>query len=158
MSPLCLLDRALKLKDKGLVKFIGISGHNRKLFPKLAQEGLFDLFHIRYNAAHRGAEKETFPYLTGEKRPGNVTYTATRWGHLLNLKKMPTGEPPLAARDCYRFSLSNPSVDVCLCGPQNISQMKDALKALDLGPLDEKEMNRVKMIGDHVHQSVRSFF
>lgn len=153
-----LLDRALNLKEKGLVRFIGMSGHNRKLFPQLDKEGLFDVFHIRYNAAHRGAEKDAFPYLSGEHGPGIVTYTATRWGHLLNPKKMPLGESPIAARDCYRFVMSNPSVNVCLCGPQNISQMREALTSLALGPLDEEEMNRVKMLGDHVHQTVRSFF
>ena len=42
-----IIDGALKLKQKGLVRFIGLTGHNRKLFPKLTAEGLFDVFHIR---------------------------------------------------------------------------------------------------------------
>ncbi len=59
--PQKVIDGALQLKEKGLVRFIGLTSHNRKLFPVLTQEGLFDVFHIRYNAAHRGAETETFP-------------------------------------------------------------------------------------------------
>ncbi len=153
-----LLNRAFKMKEKGLFRFLGMSGHNRSLFPKMAEQGLFDLFHIRYNAAHRGAEEDSFPFLTGEGRPGIVTYTATRWGQLLKPKKMPPGEPPLTAGDCYRFVLSNPTVDVCLCGPKNIDQMRAALSALELGPLGDEEMGRVKMIGDHLHKTAKLFF
>ena len=146
-----VLEGALRLRDKGLVRFIGLSGHNRKLFPKLAEEGDFDVFHVRYNAAHRGAEAETFPFIKGEKRPGVVTFTATKWGRLLNPKKMPPGETPPTAVDCYRFALSHPSVDVCLTGPKTLEQMRENLKTLDLGPLGEDELSRMRRIGDFVH-------
>jgi len=146
-----MIDKVLTMKEKGLFRYLALSGHNRKLFPELAREGLFDLFHIRYNAAHRGAERETFPFLPVNGRPGMVTYTATRWGQLLNPKKMPPGESPPSASDCYRFSLSNPAVDVCLCGPKDEAQMKEALKTLALGPLSMEEMERMKKIGDYLH-------
>lgn len=153
-----LIDRVLALKEKGFFRFLGISGHNRSLFPQMANEGFFDVFHIRYNAAHRGAENDAFPYLTGARRPGIVTYTATRWGQLLNPKKMPAGQPPLTASDCYRFVLSNPTVDICLVGPKNISEMREALSALELGPLGEQDMERVKRTGNHVRQKSKSLF
>ncbi len=153
-----IIDKAMEMKEKGLFKFLGMSGHNRKLFPEMEKTGSFDLFHIRYNAAHRGAEQESFPQLAGDNQPGIVTYTATRWGHLLNPKKMPQGESVPAPADCYRFVMSNPAVDVCLCGPKNDSQMQAALPALELGPLADEEMERMKMIGNHVHQKNRLFF
>ena len=95
------------MKEKGIFQFLALSGHQRKLFPELARERIFDLFHVRYNAAHRGAEEEVFPLIQGEERPGIVTYTATRWGHLIKPKKMPPGETPPPASHCYRFILSN---------------------------------------------------
>ncbi len=146
-----LLDAAQKMKEKGLFRFLGLSSHNRPLFPKLAKDGQFDLFHVRYNAAHRGAEKDIFPHLPHQLKPGIVTYTATRWGQLLKPKKMPSGEVPLSASDCYRFVLSNPDVDVCMCGPKNLDQMKEGLRTLDLGPLNEPEMERMRRIGDYIH-------
>ena len=152
-----LVERALALKEKGLFRFLGMSGHNRRLFPEIAAAGQFDLFHIRYNAAHRGAEEETFPYLTGNNRPGIVTYTATRWGQLLKPGKMPPGESSPAPSDCYRFVLSNPAVDVCLCGPRNIRQMREALATLELGPLGEEDMQRMKQIGDYIRSTNRRF-
>jgi len=153
-----LLDRALEMRDQGLFRFLGLSSHNRLLFPQLAKEGLFDLFHIRYNAAHRGAEKETFPRIPGTARPGIVTYTATRWGQLLNPEKMPPGQTPPSSSDCYRFALTHPTVDVCMCGPKNLSEMREALKSLELGPLSEDELSRMRQIGDHVHKKSSRFF
>jgi predicted aldo/keto reductase-like oxidoreductase len=152
-----LVDRALAMKENGLFRFLGMSGHNRGLFPQMAGDGKFDLFHIRYNAAHRGAEEETFPYLTDGTRPGIVSYTATRWGHLLNPKKMPPEESVPASSDCYRFALTNPAVDVCLCGPRTISQMRQALEALEPGPLAVEDLARMKRIGDFIRNTHKRF-
>ena len=49
-----LLDKCLEMKAKGLYRFLAISSHNRSLIPRLARENIFDIFHLRYNAAHRG--------------------------------------------------------------------------------------------------------
>ena len=149
-----LLERALKMREKGMFRYLALSGHRRPLFAELAQDHRFDLFHVRYNAAHRGAETEVFaPILTlpPEERPGVVTFTATRWGQLLKTRNMPVGEQPPQAADLYRFSLSQPAVDVCLSGPATVAEMREALRALDLGPLHEEEMDRLRRIGDYVH-------
>ncbi len=145
-----VIDGAMRLKEQGLVRFIGLSSHNRRLFPGLQKEGIFDLFHIRYSAAHRGAETETFPFLKGDDRPGVVSFTATRWGKLLKPKKMPPGEQPPTAVDCYRFVLTNPSVDVCMIGARNLGQMRDNLGTLNCGPMTEEELNRMRRIGDYI--------
>ncbi|CAB1060320.1 Aldo/keto reductase [Olavius sp. associated proteobacterium Delta 1] len=152
-----LVTRAQAMKAKGLCRYLAMSGHQRKLFPQMAADGQFDLFHVRYNAAHRGAQEEIFPHLQGDDRPGIVSYTATRWGQLLNPKKMPPADSVPAPSDCYRFALSNPAVDVCLCGPKNVAQMRDALPALELGPLDAGDTERMKRIGDFVRSTTRKF-
>jgi aryl-alcohol dehydrogenase-like predicted oxidoreductase len=149
--PQKVIDGALKLKQKGLVRFIGLTSHNRKLFPELAKEGLFDVFHIRYNAAHRGAETETFPHLIDDERPGVVGFTATDWRKLIGKRKLPPGERPLTAAECYRFVLSHPAVDVCMMGAKNIDQMRENLAVLEQGPLTEAEMERVRRIGKLVY-------
>ncbi len=156
-----LIEMALKLKEKGLIRFIGMSGHNRKLFAELAKDDRLDLFQIRYNAAHRGAEEEVFSQLPANnpsERPGIISYTATRWGQLLQTKKIPPDEKPLTSADCYRFAMSNRSVDICLCGPKNMNEAKSALQALEMGPLTSEEMDRIKKIGDYVHSKSKSLF
>ena len=151
-----LMDTAVKIKEKGLARFIGMTGHNRSLFPELAHA--FDLFHIRYNAAHRGAESDCFPYLPQQDGPGIVSYTATRWAHLLNPKHMPPGEAPLSAPDCYRFALANPSIHVCLCGPKNQQQMEEALTVIEHPDIDPGQLERIQRIGDHVRTRGKGFF
>jgi predicted aldo/keto reductase-like oxidoreductase len=143
-----IIEGALRLKEKGLVRFLGISSHNRKLFPELLRDGIFDVFHVRYNAAHRGAEAEAFPHIAGAGRPGIVSFTATRWGQLLNLKKTPKEEGPPSAVDCYRYALSHPSVDICMTGAKTVKQMRENLTALDNGPMNKDELARMNRIGD----------
>ncbi len=153
-----LIDGALRMKEKGLVRFIGVSSHKRKLLGRMAGEGEFDILHLRYNAAHRGAEIDIFPYLpeVRAKRPGTVSFTATRWGKLLDPKNMPSGEKPPTAADCYRFVLSNPAVDVCMTGAKTVEQMRENLTVLDHGPMTGAEVERMRRIGDFVHSHKRA--
>lgn len=148
-----IIDESLRLKEQGMIRFIAMSGHNRSYFGKIARENdpPIDIFMLRYNAAHTGAENDIFPYLPGENRPGVTVYTATRWGKLLKPKKMPPGEQPLSAADCYRFVLSNPHVDLCMMGPRDEQQMLEGLEALKQGPLNGEEMERARRIGEYVH-------
>ncbi len=150
------VDRVHRLKESGKVRFVGMSGHDRPLFGKIARgelEAPVDFFQIRYNAVHRGAEKDIFPHLPRENRPGIVIFTATCWRKLLKPKLMPAGESPLAPADCYRFVLSHPDVDVCVTGPSTAAQMEENLRALSAGPLDDREMTRIRRIGDHIYET-----
>lgn len=146
---------ALKLKERGFVRHIGIASHNRRLFRRFGPEDAVDVFHLRYNAANSGAELDVFPHLPDTNRPGIVSYTATRWGQLLKEKYMPEGEAPLSAVDCYRFVLSNPSVDVCMTGTRSTEMMRENLKLLDIGPLSQEEMERIRRIGNHIYGKKR---
>lgn len=152
IPPRSVLDYAHRLKEQGTVRAIAMSGHNRPLFAKLAQmpDNPIDIFMIRYNAKHTGAEQDIFPYLP-EKRPGMIAYTATSWAQLLNGRKTPDNEPPLTAGDCYRFVLSNPNIDMSLCGPGNEKQLIEACEALKKGPLNEDEEARARRIGSFMH-------
>ncbi|MEE8474447.1 MAG: aldo/keto reductase [Myxococcota bacterium] len=158
-----LIDAAQRLKQQGKVRHLMLSTHNR---PSLdghfrrfeAKESPFDVFMLRYNAVHRGAERDVFPLLPATPGPGIVAYTATRWGHLVDPKKMPPGETPPPARDCYRFALSHPAVSMVLCGPSDREQMQEALRALDAGPLDADEMERMHRIGNHVYGKYKPQF
>ncbi|MCP5057733.1 MAG: hypothetical protein GY937_13555 [bacterium] len=151
-----LLEAALRLKEQGKVRHLMMSTHNRPLLPSMFEEyekreSPFDAFMFRYNAVHRGGEKDVFPFLPGGPKPGILTYTTTRWGHLLDPKKMPPGETPPPASDCYRFALSNENVDVALCGPADEAQMDEALRALERGPLKPDERERIERIGDFIY-------
>jgi aryl-alcohol dehydrogenase-like predicted oxidoreductase len=150
--PVRILDAARRLRDRGLVRHIAVSSHNRPLIVRLGDDPDIDVLHLRYNAAHTGAEADIFPHLppAGE-RPGIVAFTATSWGQLMNPKRVPAGERAPTAADCYRFVLSNPAVDVCIAGPSNEEQARAASDALHLGPLDVEELAWMRRVGHAVH-------
>lgn len=146
-----------RFKEEGKVRAIGLSTHDRKFAGRLAVEGSMDVLMIRYNAAHRGAEQDIFPYLK-EHNPGITSYTATRWGYLIRrTKKWPAERPIPTAGQCYRFVLSNPNVHLCLTAPRNIKQLDENLKSLSEGPLNEEEMHLMHEYGDMVHHTKKWF-
>ncbi len=152
--PRRMLDAAMEMVDKGRVRHIALSGHNRPMFPTLLDDKRIGIWHVRYNAVHRGAEREVFPSLDGldvGKRPGVVTFTTTRWGHLCDPKRTPAGEKTPTGTDCYRFALSHPHVDLAIAGPANEEQMRGALDALDLGPMSEDEIAWMHRVGDGIY-------
>ncbi len=145
-----LMERVEAMRARGLFRRLAVSSHERTMFPKFAADPRFDILHLRYNAAHPGAERDVFPAMPEGPRPGVVAYTATSWGQLLDPKRMPAGEAPLRGRDCYRFALSNPDIDACMSGPKDSAQMAEALAALDEGPLTPEEDARFRRIGAHI--------
>lgn len=147
-----IIEAALQLRDKKLIRHLAISCHHRPTFEQYISEGIFNPIMFRYNAAHRGAESDIFPHLnTPTPRPGTIVYTATRWAHLIDSDRMPEGEHTPSASDCYRFVLSHPEVDVCLTGPANRDQLKEAIRTLSRGRMDADELAWMHRVGDHVH-------
>jgi aryl-alcohol dehydrogenase-like predicted oxidoreductase len=143
------IEALTRLRDEGKVKAIGISIHDRKRAGALAESSPLDLFMIRYNAAHPGAERDIFPHLETRK-PSVVAYTATSRRELLKKPRGWSGDV-MTAGDCYRFCLSSPHVDVALCGPGDTTQLTENLDALDRGPLSPEEMTWMRAYGAKVH-------
>lgn len=155
--PAGLCEKLQSLREDGRVKAVGISVHDRKFAGRLAAEGALDVLMVRYNAAHRGAERDVFPYVD-EPGTGVISYTATRWRALLRRPKgwPRDGRVPDAGL-CYRFALSHPAVDVCLTAPSDVRQLEANLKALEKGPLDEDEMRFLREFGDAVYRERKYF-
>ena len=142
-------DELVKLKEQGKVRAVGASIHDRPWAGRLADDSPLDLFMLRYNAAHPGAERDVFPHLE-KRQPAVVAYTATSWRKLLKPARGWDG-PVMSAGDCYRFCLSSPHVDVTLCGPSDRAQLEQNLAALDKGPLTPDEDAWMRRFGKVVH-------
>jgi aryl-alcohol dehydrogenase-like predicted oxidoreductase len=150
------IDALVSLRESGMVRAIGVSIHDRKRAGKLAADSPLDMFMIRYNAAHPGAEIDIFPHLA-KRNPAIVAYTATRWRGLLKRPKGWNG-PVMTASDCYRFCLSNPHVDLVLTGPKNRQQLQENLSNLrEKGPLSEEENGWIRDYGQIVHKDSSRF-
>jgi aryl-alcohol dehydrogenase-like predicted oxidoreductase len=141
-------EAAQKLMQEGKIRAVGASIHDRVRAGKLAKDSILDVFMLRHNAKHPGAEQDVFPHLH-HRKPAVIAYTATSWRQLLKpLKGIemppwpgPTAAevPPLTPALCYRFCLSSPHVHVVLTAPQNREQLDHNLAALEAGPLGEPE-------------------
>jgi aryl-alcohol dehydrogenase-like predicted oxidoreductase len=150
-------EELVRLREEGKIHAIGMSCHDRTFAGKLAAEGALDVLMIRYNAAHRGAEQDIFPYLS-QHNPGIISYTATRWSYLLRRPKgWPKGGRIPTAGECYRFVLSNPYVHVCLTAPWNQKQLQENIDAVRQGPLSENDLHFMKEFGDAVYRQYKWF-
>jgi aryl-alcohol dehydrogenase-like predicted oxidoreductase len=150
-----ILDAALELQRTGKVKHILVSSHHRPTFEGIVKDPRFGGAMLRYSAAHPGAEREVFPHLEarGSAGPGVLSFTATRWGKLLDPNLTPKDEATPRASDCYRFVLSNPYVHSTLIGPRDGSELDEAMNALDRGAMSEDELAWMKRVGVAVRQN-----
>lgn len=151
-----LLEGVERLRGKGAFRYLGFAGHHRHLFPELAKDSRFDLFHIRYNAANRGADVDVFPHLP-EIRPGVVAFTATRRMSLTKSNRIPEDEKQPTASDCYRVVLSNPNIDVVITAPKNMKHMEENLIGVGKGPMNEEELSWMRRVGDYVYGKTRDY-
>lgn len=152
-----IIEDLLRLKEKGIIKFIGLSTHNRKLIPKLLNLNYFDIFHIRYNAIHKGAEIDIFPYLSNieiNKRPGIVAFTATAHRKLINPSKIPEGYKVPSPVDCYRFVLHNSVVNVVMTAPKNVEQLRENLEALKES-LSQDRYLELRRLGECMYNGIK---
>ncbi len=139
------------LRADGTVRATAVSCHHRKFAAELAARGAVDMLMIRYNAAHPGAETDIFPHVVA-RNTGVISYTATRWRRLLvRPGGWPRNEPIATVGQCYRFVLSNPSVQVALTAPSNEKQLRENLREVERGPLPEDEMAFMRRFGAYVH-------
>jgi aryl-alcohol dehydrogenase-like predicted oxidoreductase len=136
-------------KEKGLIRYVGASAHDRLVSRRLAEDPRVDVLMQRYNMAHRAAAEEVFPTC---RRNGValVTFTATRWGTLLCGHARWTGAAP-GAVDCYRFCLAHPGVDVTLAAPANATELDEDLEVLSHAPMTGRQIEHWKRYGDLVY-------
>ena len=146
-------------KQRGRLKRIGLTSHQRSLAAGWAQSGKLDLLMIRYNAAHRGAERDIFPVAQQERIPV-VTFTGLRWKALLErTPEDPDGFVPFSAVECYRFCLANAAVAVALAAPGNRSELEQDLALLDdWRPPDAPEIETLRAHGDRVRKHAGVFW
>jgi aryl-alcohol dehydrogenase-like predicted oxidoreductase len=145
-------------KRDGVVRRIGVTSHQRALAARMVESGLLDCVMVRYNAAHRGAERDVFPVTQPLGLPV-IAYTALRWGALLR----PTPDDPPGfvvprAPAWYRFALQHPAVAVTLAAPQSRAELDEDLRVLDVtGPLGDDEYVVLAAHGERVRRHAGRF-
>lgn len=149
----------LAARRQGKARLLGLTSHQRGLAAKWAREGTLDLLMLRYNAAHRGAERDVFPTTRRLGLP-YIAYTCLRWGALLlATPDDPPGFNPPRAPEWYRFVLSCADVAVALMAPESKEELDENLGLLhDWGRLEETEMAKLRAHGSRVRKHAGTFY
>ena len=144
-----LLQEIETWKERGWIRYLGISTHNRAIALDLIKQGQIDILMHRYNMAHRKAEKDVFPAAIEADIPA-IAFTCTRWGALLKGHLGWQDRIPTAA-DCYRYALSNKAISLALTSPQTLAELEENLQVLDRFQLTQTEKTLWRSYGDLIY-------
>jgi hypothetical protein len=136
-----------RLKQAGKIGAYSLSTHNRTLALEAIDTGWNPVM-IRHSVAHRGAEEAIFPkaVATGTSI---ITFNNTCYGRLLEAQ----GDVPIpGAADCYRYTLAQPAVTVCLSAPATLEELDENLQALRDPELPAERLPELRAQGDRVYQ------
>lgn len=144
-----ILDKLHYWKEQGLIRYVGVTVHNRSIAMKLIESGACELLMHRYNMAHRKAEQSVLPAAQTAGIPV-IAFTCTRWGSLLGGHPNWSGQIPTAA-DCYRYALTNNAVRMALTSPKTVAQLEENLQVLNNSKLNHTEQSLWQSYGDLVY-------
>ena len=147
-----------RLKKMGAVRHVGASFHDLNLAQQWLNSELLDVVMVRHNPAHRTAQSQIFQPLeaTDPQRSGIVTFKSTG-SHTGVLWTAPEGLPAACWQptvpDFYRYSLTQPCVDVCLTGLRQRAEIDAAIAGMQQGKLTPAELDYLGVYGDlHRHR------
>ncbi|NEP56438.1 MAG: aldo/keto reductase [Symploca sp. SIO2G7] len=144
-----ILDELYAWKEKGLIRYVGATTHNRAIALELIKSGKCEVLMHRYNMAHCKAQEQVFPMAQQAGIPV-VAFTCTRWGQLLQGHRNWQGEIPKAA-DCYRYALHQKAVRLALTAPQTTAQLEENLSVLQAPQLAAEEVEQWEEYGALVY-------
>jgi aryl-alcohol dehydrogenase-like predicted oxidoreductase len=140
------------LQAERKISMLGLSTHSRPLALE-ALAGDWGVVMVRHSAAHRGAEDEIFPRASAQGT-SVITFNNTCYGRLLE----PIGDRPgPAPSDCYRFTLMQPGVSLCLSAPSTLDELDENLRALHDPELPELRLKRLLDHGRDLYREESRF-
>jgi aryl-alcohol dehydrogenase-like predicted oxidoreductase len=141
-----------RLKTEGKIVVSGLSTHSRSLAVEAIETG-WDPVMVRHSAAHRGAELTIFPRAV-ERGTSLITFSNTCYGRMLQPHD---GLAPPGVSDCYRYTLMQPGVRVCLSAPASLAQLDENLQALRDPVLPEERRDYLQAFGDKLYEEEKMF-
>ena len=151
-----MLDEFRSWKEKGLIRYVGATTHNRSIALELIETSACDVLMHRYNMAHRKAEENVLPAALKANIPV-VAFTCTRWGSLLKGHPNWQDKPP-TAKDCYHYALHNQAVSIALTAPQSQQQLAENLSVLHTSSLSPSEITHWRKYGDLIYGNGQDAF
>jgi aryl-alcohol dehydrogenase-like predicted oxidoreductase len=116
-------EAALKARDQGLIRYIGVTGHDWVQVGAAVETGLFDTVLCWYNCAMQEPETLVFPH-TRAQDMGVIIMSSARNDNFFS----PSGDPPDDA--FYRYTLAYPGVHVAILGLRDVERFRRIARAL----------------------------
>ena len=123
LAPGGAMDAARKAREQGLVRFIGVTGHDWPQIAKAVATGLFDTVLCWYNCAMREPEETVFPEAVAQQT-GVVIMNASRNDKLFASPDAPPEE------NFYRYVLGHSAVHLTIMGLRNVDRFRRIAPAL----------------------------
>lgn len=152
-----ILDYALKLKQNGIIRYLGFSSHSPEVCLKFLETGKIDMFMLSLNAAYDFVPADgklelskirMKLYQECSKRGVGITVMKPYGGgRLLNDRTSPLGRK-MSIYQCIQYALDRPAVLSCLPGVRNLQDLVNVLKYYDLTQ-DEKDYSFIGNMQRH---------
>ncbi len=141
LGPGGALETAVRAREQGLVRYLGVTGHDWLQVQQAVATGLFDTVLCWYNCAMREPETTVFPAALSQST-GVVIMSAARSDRLFTPPDAPDPE------QFYRYVLSHPAVNVVLMGVRDVPVFVDIAAALaERSSLTPVEMAQLEAYG-----------
>jgi aryl-alcohol dehydrogenase-like predicted oxidoreductase len=148
LGPGGALEAAVKAREQGLVRFIGVTGHDWVEVNQAVSTGDFDTVLCWYSAAMPEPVEMLFPQ-TMHHNVGVVIMRTTISDKLLE----PADAPPPEV--LYRYVLAHPAVSVALMGLRNLDRFRRVAQALtEPLTLATEERRRLETYGARVRATL----
>ena len=149
LGPGGAMETAVKARDEGLIRFIGVTGHNWDTVSKAVATGLFDTVLCWYNCAQREPEENVFVG-AAKHNTGVVIMHSTGADKLFEADDV----PPQA--NFYRYVLGHPTVNVVLRGMRDANQFVQIAQALaENSSLTLEERTLMEDYGTRMREKVK---
>jgi aryl-alcohol dehydrogenase-like predicted oxidoreductase len=123
LGPGGAIETAQKAREEGLVRFIGVTGHDWVQVQKAVATGLFDTVLCWYNCAMKEPEDTVFAEARA-RNVGVVIMNASRNDKLFGGPDAPSPE------QFYRYVLSHEAVHVTVMGLRDVDRFRQVASAL----------------------------
>ena len=141
------MEAACKAREEGLIRHIGVTGHNWGQLQKAAATGLFDTVLCWYNCAMKEPERSIFPEAMTQGM-GVIIMKATF------TEKLFGGEGEPVPEDFYRYVLSHEAVDLTIMGLRDVDLFRRVALALSQeATLTQDERARLEEYGARIRAS-----
>ena len=141
------VEAAQKAQEQGLIRFIGVTGHDWEQVQQAVATGIFDTVLCWYNCAMKEPENTVFPEAQAQNT-GVVVMNASRNDKLFGGPEAPAPE------QFYRYVLSNEAVSVTIMGLRDVGRFSRILSSLsERVSITDQERRNLETYGAQMRES-----